>query len=480
MTVDAAPTHTGREQPDAPNGRPAGPERPRSSAGPAGAGGPEDALAAAGRSGASGGSAAPDDAGDGDRPDGRRRLVGLTVLAGAGFVVLVTHDGRWGWALLRAAVVVAATAGLVAAERSGSRRVAGRVAVAVGVPTLAVAVGLVPHALEWSSVVGLVAIVLAVAGVGLVVGGAVVALRGRGPLRATIAGIVLAVGCLLVAFVVSPAVAATNVVRPQIDRTPADVGLDAESVTVPTADGVVLAGWYAPSSNRAAVVVLHGAGSTRSDALDEAVVLADAGFGVLLVDARGHGESTGRAMDFGWWGDADVAAATEFLANRPDVDPGRIGAVGLSMGGEEVIGASGTDERLVAVVAEGATSRVAADDAWLSARYGLRGAFQEQLEWLQDRVTGLLTDAPQPGSLRSAVADSGDVRYLLIAAGEMPDEGHAAAYIASAAPERVEVWEVDGSGHVDGLDTAPEAWTGYVVGFLTSTLLGADAGAAGE
>src|SRR5690606_16506366 len=97
------------------------------------------------------------------------------------------------------------------------------------------------------------------------------------------------------------------------------------SLAVETADGVRLAAWYVPSTNRAAVVLLHGAGSTRSNVLRHAAVLADNGYGVLLLDARGHGESEGRAMDFGWWGDADVTAAVEALAGRADVDPDRIG-----------------------------------------------------------------------------------------------------------------------------------------------------------
>ena len=119
--------------------------------------------------------------------------------------------------------------------------------------------------------------------------------------------------------------------------------------------------WPAGTSrprNHAAVVLLHGAGSTRSSVLDHAVVLANHGYGVLLFDARGHGRSGGRAMDFGWYGDKDVTAAVSFLQTRPDVDDDLIAAVGLSMGGEEAIGAAASDRRIRAVVAEGATHRV--------------------------------------------------------------------------------------------------------------------------
>ena len=257
------------------------------------------------------------------------------------------------------------------------------------------------------------------------------ATRGRPLLRRIAVGAAVAVITALVMFVVSPAVAATNVPRPEIGATPASQGLAYEDVTLHTADAVALAGWYLPSANRAAVVLLHGAGSTRSDVLAQAAVLADAGFGVLMVDARGHGDSGGRAMDFGWHGDADIAAATAYLATRPDVDADRIGVVGMSMGGEEALGATATNRLIRAVVAEGATARAAADEAWLSDRFGVRGLLQEQLERVQDWVTDALTDASVPTSIRAAVEASGGTRYLLITAGNVPDEGHAAAYVAA-------------------------------------------------
>ena len=85
--------------------------------------------------------------------------------------------------------------------------------------------------------------------------------------------------------------------RAQDGRRPRDAcrvhGLAYEDVTFSTADGVALSGWYVPSRNGAAVVLLHGAGSTRSAVLPHTVVLADDGFGVLLYDARGHGRSQG-------------------------------------------------------------------------------------------------------------------------------------------------------------------------------------------
>src|SRR3546814_12493373 len=87
-------------------------------------------------------------------------------------------------------------------------------------------------------------------------------------------------------------------------------------------------------------------------------------------------------MEFGWYGEQDIRAAVDLLTARDDVDPDRIGVVGLSMGGEEAIGAAGDDARIRAVVAEGATGRTAEDKAWLAEEYGVAGVIQGFLDAL--------------------------------------------------------------------------------------------------
>lgn len=398
-------------------------------------------------------------------------MIPLLLAAFAALAVLVGRDGSWGWQLVR--VLAVAALAWAAATAVGRLRDRGRgwLTLAVGVLVAAIGAGFLPFlAKQPVSVPAVGGLVALVTGLLLIAAGTVARTRVRRMPRRLLAGAGAAVAVVLVAYVVGPAVAATNVPRPEIGATPESIGLSYEEVTVSTADGVDLAGWYVPSTNRAAVVVLHGAGSTRSDVLAEAAVLARHGFGVLLIDARGHGDSGGRAMDFGWHGDADIAAATAFLATRDDVDPGRIGVVGSSMGGEQAIGASASNDQIRAVVAEGATARTAADEAWLSEDYGVRGVISEQLERVQDWVTDVLTSADVPVALRAAVAGSGETRYLLITAGDVDREARAATHIASAAPDRVLSWDVEGAAHTDGLGVAPDEWESRVVAFLSAAL----------
>jgi pimeloyl-ACP methyl ester carboxylesterase len=245
-----------------------------------------------------------------------------------------------------------------------------------------------------------------------------------------------------------------------------------EQVVMTAMDGVRLSGWYLPSRNGAAVVLRHGAGSTASDTVRQAEALNEAGYGVLSTDARGHGASDGQGMDLGWFGDLDTGAAVDFLVARDDVSPDRIAVVGLSMGAEEAIGAAGVDDRIKAVVAEGATGRTAADKAWLAEEYGVAGVVQGVLDAVTNGLIDGMTTAGPPPTLTESIRDASPTRFLLIAGGAMPDEQLVAQRLSAVDRDRVEVWVVPGAGHVRGIGTAPEEWRDRVVGFLDQALAG--------
>ena len=139
-------------------------------------------------------------------------------------------------------------------------------------------------------------------------------------------------------------------------------------------------------------------------------------------------------MDAGWYGERDITAAVGFLRQQKEVDPTKIGVLGLSMGGEEAIGAAAVDPTIRAVVAEGATHRTAADKAGYLPG-GVAGAAQRGLDWLTYATAALLSPAPEPGTLRNAIVHSRTTRYLLIAAGKGVDEAEAVAHLRAAAPD---------------------------------------------
>jgi alpha-beta hydrolase superfamily lysophospholipase len=103
-------------------------------------------------------------------------------------------------------------------------------------------------------------------------------------------------------------------------------------------DGVLLsAGWHEPSARPApAVVLVHMLGRSRRDWDLAASRLAAAGIGALTLDLRGHGESQyvprpESAAEFTAMV-ADITAARRYLATRSEIQPGRIGLAGASLG----------------------------------------------------------------------------------------------------------------------------------------------------
>jgi uncharacterized protein len=113
-------------------------------------------------------------------------------------------------------------------------------------------------------------------------------------------------------------------------------------VSFRASDGVRLSGWYVPGRNRAAIVLVHGGGGDREGAVRHARMLARAGYGVLLYDARGRGRSEGHENAFGWRWHRDVRGAVDYLRAR---GVRRIGLLGLSTGAEAVVTEAAHDPR---------------------------------------------------------------------------------------------------------------------------------------
>jgi alpha-beta hydrolase superfamily lysophospholipase len=114
--------------------------------------------------------------------------------------------------------------------------------------------------------------------------------------------------------------------------------LAAQRVSFRTDDGVVIAAtWYEPSARPApAVILVHMLNRTRRDWEPVASRLASEGVGALIIDMRGHGDSSGsvprsESPDYSSLV-LDVKAARRYLSTRSDVQPARVGLAGASLG----------------------------------------------------------------------------------------------------------------------------------------------------
>ena len=243
----------------------------------------------------------------------------------------------------------------------------------------------------------------------------------------------------------------------------ADLGAPFEEVEFTTNDGLRLKGWYIRSRNGAAVISFPGRASSQK----RAKLLARHGYGVLVFDRRGEGESEGDPNLFGWEGERDVHAAVEFLRNRPEVDPDRIGGIGLSVGGEMMIEAAAESDALRAIVSEGASARSVRD---IVANPGT--TWSEVLgNGVATLATSLFSNALPPADLKSLVPKiSGAVLFVYGENGQPAEEPANRAFYAVAHEPR-ELWEVPGSGHIGGTEARPREYERRLVAFFDRYLL---------
>ncbi len=231
------------------------------------------------------------------------------------------------------------------------------------------------------------------------------------------------------------------------------------------ASGTKIRGWYVPSNNRGFVILCHGAGANRAQFVGEGSALVAAGFGVLLFDWPGHGESEGAIH----WNEGErvaLRAAIAWALARPDVDPLRLGAFGFSMGGYTLSQVAAEDARLQAIVLAGTPSdqrqqvhyqygRLGVLAEW-PALYALRrGGMQIELRKPIDEVKKI---NPRPLLAIGGSADS-------IVAPSM------AADLASAASQPKSVYVVEGAQHGNYVGSAGNTYLDQVVSFFRRTLL---------
>jgi len=274
------------------------------------------------------------------------------------------------------------------------------------------------------------------------------------------AGTVLAGWILVLPFFLSYGF--THVTRAAVPA--ARLGAPYQQVSFTTSDGLTLHGWYVPSRNRAAVIAFPG----RAGPQKHVRMLVRHGYGVLLFDRRGEGESDGEPNAYGWALDKDIAAAAAFLQRRPDVDRSRIGGIGLSVGGEMMLQAAAESNDLKAVVSEGAGSRsvreVIEKKAWLDVpTYAVLTA-----------GTALFSNQAPPPNLKDLVGRIAprSVFFIYSTHGVDGEEKQLNPKCYAAAGQPKQSWEIPEASHTGGIVARPKEYERRVVGFFDQALLG--------
>ncbi|MFK0159392.1 alpha/beta hydrolase [Streptomyces sp. NPDC090493] len=130
-----------------------------------------------------------------------------------------------------------------------------------------------------------------------------------------------------------------------------------ERVTFQNKGNTVVGNLFRPAgfeqgTKYSAIVVTHPFGAVKEQvSTTYAKLLAEQGFVTLVFDASYQGESGGEPhfSEFPSARTEDIRRAVDFLSNRSEVDPERIGALGVCAGGGYTVNVSQTELRIKAV-----------------------------------------------------------------------------------------------------------------------------------
>jgi fermentation-respiration switch protein FrsA (DUF1100 family) len=112
--------------------------------------------------------------------------------------------------------------------------------------------------------------------------------------------------------------------------TPTDVGMDYQDVSIETADGVNLHGWFIAGRSSQVLLFFHGNAGNISHRLESIGQFQNLGLSVLIIDYRGYGQSGGRTTEKGIYRDAD--AAWRYLTVDRGISASDIVIFGRSLG----------------------------------------------------------------------------------------------------------------------------------------------------
>lgn len=239
-----------------------------------------------------------------------------------------------------------------------------------------------------------------------------------------------------------------------------------EQVSLTSEDGISLEAWYRPPENGAAIILLHGAGASRESLRPYLSMLVHHGYGVLALDLRGHGASGGKTNRLGWQGTQDVGAAVDFLKGRSEIQA--IGGLGLSMGGEALLGAAADHPEILAIAADGATRRSTAELLALESERPLVRNFTARIMYA---AVQLLSGDPPPRPLLDSMLATESTRFLLIAAGGNALETAFNQLFARALGSRASLWIAPAAEHMQAFSLYPDEYEQRLNDFFLSELV---------
>jgi pimeloyl-ACP methyl ester carboxylesterase len=277
-----------------------------------------------------------------------------------------------------------------------------------------------------------------------------------------VGGLLLACMCIEVVYIVVMA----NPAPSPINTNPGDLGFEYEDVAFPSYDNIQLSGWYIPSQNGAIIILLHGYGANRTELIRHVEILARHGYGVLIYDLRGHGQSGGKQRTYGWLDIQDVKYALDYLDHREEVNKEHIGIFGFSIGGQIAIRVASEIGQIQAIFADD-PGFVTVKDAppptttWERLMY--------LTNWIDFKGMQLWTGVHEPPGVVEVINELSPRPLFLVATGGPGNRLMHHYYELAGEPKTL--WEIPEATHGKSLTARPQEYEEKMVAFYENSLL---------
>lgn len=261
-------------------------------------------------------------------------------------------------------------------------------------------------------------------------------------------------------------------VRDPLRLNPADFSLQYQDVITQSSDGNTLHAWYVPSTNGAGIILQHGFKSDREELLEEAAMLANRGYGVLLTSIRAHDINEGELIAFGLKEMPDIDAWVKFLQAQEDITS--IGMLGNSLGGTLSIQYAAENGAIKALVVHSAFSSMR-DTINTSVRYFTDlppFPFATLIRfWAEQEIKGDIDDIDAKKWIGKISPRPILIIHSLSDVAISPESGE---LLLEAAAEPKELWQVEGVRHASFDTELAEAFEDKVGKFFDQYLLGVE------
>lgn len=261
--------------------------------------------------------------------------------------------------------------------------------------------------------------------------------------------------------------------RPLVMR-PEEVDLAAEDVRIPGPRGQ-LAAWYVPPRNGCVLLCCHGINDNRGQWVRQVARLHErAGYGAILFDFAGHGESEGNQVTYGARERLDVAAVVAWLRAREaagGAEASRIGIIGYSLGAITATLAAAEMPELRCLVIESGFSDLQSDIGVLFHRFtGLPiFPFANLIVFWGQILSGVRLGEIRPARVIGKLSPRA-VFILSDLCDEIANEPYDGEHLFASAGEPKRLWQIPDVGHVRAFEFLPDVWVERVGAFLDEYL----------